>query len=271
MRIFLDSGSPEDTREAMSLVPISGQTTNPTLIAKYIAKHPAQNAMNAYRQIVREMRETLGENASISIEVDASKHSTADQLFHQALQMSQWINNPHIKLPITPAGMESAERALLAGLRVNMTLCFSVEQALAVHTLCKSCTSEPDKVMLSPYMGRVDDAGESGARRLQEIMNALEEEKSMVRVLSASIRSIDHIESALDSGADIVTVPLQLLRQHADRLTEIANTHRDRFLSDENICINTPRTEHWSDHNIDHPLTSAGLAQFAKDWDQIET
>src|SRR3990172_71294 len=136
-KIFLDSGDPNETKQAIKLLGfLDGQTTNPSLIAKNPdaqgKKFTEEEISSFYKGVVREIS-SLIPSGSISIEVYTDLDSTGDKLYQQGEMMFSWIPNAHIKYPITRSGLEAAEHSVETGIRVNMTLCFSEEQAAAVY------------------------------------------------------------------------------------------------------------------------------------------
>ena len=145
-RILVDGCDPGETllvKQALGCV--DGQTTNPSLIARnpevkrliasgHTLSEAEENA--EYRKIVQTIS-PLVENAGVSIEVFADLGTTADQMVRQGREMFTWIPNAYIKYPCTKEGLKAAERSVAEGIRVNMTLCFSQEQAAAVYAATK--------------------------------------------------------------------------------------------------------------------------------------
>ena len=141
-RIFLDGGDPEETRTLLGLLGfLDGQTTNPTLISKNPEarrrlekgeKFNPDEIFGFYQQVVREISGLIPQG-SVSIEVYADLSTAAEQMLKQGREMFTWIPNAHIKFPISGEGLKAAEAAVKEGLRVNLTLCFSQEQAGAVY------------------------------------------------------------------------------------------------------------------------------------------
>lgn len=141
-KIFLDGGDPEQSRQVIKLCGfLDGQTTNPTLISRNpeVAqrlekgkKFRREEIFDFYKQVVKEISAVIPQG-SVSVEVYASKETSSDQMLKMGEEMFSWIPNAHIKFPTTTEGLKAAERAVLEGIRVNMTLCFSQEQAAAVY------------------------------------------------------------------------------------------------------------------------------------------
>ena len=145
-KIFLDSGDPDQTREILELLGfLDGQTTNPTLIskneeaAKRLAeghKFRQEEIFNFYQKVVGEISKLIPQG-SVSVEVYSDKDTTAKKMLNQGREMYSWIDNAHIKFPTTKEGLIAAEQAVKEGMRINMTLCFSQEQAAAVYAATK--------------------------------------------------------------------------------------------------------------------------------------
>jgi transaldolase len=140
-KILVDGGDPQETERIKGLLGYAdGQTTNPSLIAKNpeVARlvksgqklTEAQEAAE-YRKIVQAISPLVGD-AGVSIEVFAGFDTTADEMLRQGREMNSWISNAYIKYPCTAEGLKAAQRSVAEGIRVNMTLCFSQQQAAAV-------------------------------------------------------------------------------------------------------------------------------------------
>src|SRR4030042_5750299 len=140
-RIFLDGGDPEETREIIKILGfIDGQTTNPTLISKNPQakqrldrgeRFSREEIIDFYRSVVKEIS-SLIPKGSISVEVYADLSTHAEEMLRQGKEMFAWIPNAHIKFPSSEEGLNAAEQAAEGGMRINMTLCFSQEQAAGV-------------------------------------------------------------------------------------------------------------------------------------------
>src|SRR5215831_20326027 len=174
-KILVDSGDPEETLRIKKLLGyVDGQTTNPT----YVAKNPqvqqilasgrkftAAQQNDEYRKIVREISPLVG-SAGVSIEVFADFNTKAEDMLAQGEEMYSWIPNAYIKYPCTREGLRAAEISVARQIRVNMTLCFSQEQAAAVYAATRR-SREP--VYVSPFIGRLDDRGENGIDLVKNI------------------------------------------------------------------------------------------------------
>lgn len=282
-KIFLDSGDPQETKELIKLLGfLDGQTTNPTLIAKNPQaqerlakgnKFSTEEIMSFYKDVVTEIS-LLIPDGSISIEVDANAQSDADKLFSQAEEMYTWIPNAHIKYPTTTAGLAAAERSIKNGIRVNMTLVFSQEQAAAVYAATREAGASTlpgfQNVFLSPFAGRLDDLGENGMDLIKNCVTMYKATDHHVEILAASIRSYDHLMASFAYGADIVTAPLKIYKEWAEKGMPVP---------DQNFSYNSSLTpipyaqldlsKAWSTYNISHELTDKGLLRFSEDWNTL--
>ncbi len=141
-KLLVDGGDPEETLRIKSLIGfVDGQTTNPSLIAKNpeIQRRLAsghqlseQEEKDAYKKIVQSISPLVGD-AGVSIEVFADLDSRAEEMLAQGQEMFTWIPNAYVKYPCTHEGLRAAEMSVQKSIRVNMTLCFSQEQAAAVY------------------------------------------------------------------------------------------------------------------------------------------
>lgn len=216
-KIFLDSGDPNETREAIRLLGfLDGQTTNPSLIAKNTEtagrKFSPEEFLDFYKKIVQEIAGLIP-NGSVSVEVYADANTKAEEMLGQAREFNTWIPNAHIKLPIIYEGLKVAEQSVKEGVRVNMTLCFSQEQAAAVYAATQG--AKKGQVYISPFVGRLDDIGENGMDLVANIIKMYREAKSHVEVLTASVRNSDHLLYAIKLGSDIITAPFKVLQEWA--------------------------------------------------------
>ena len=168
-RLFLDGGNQEETKAVLKQIGfLDGQTTNPTLISKNPEarkrleqgnKFSRTEIFTFYRDVVN-ILSGLMPKGSISIEVYADAKTSAEEMLKQGKEMFTWIPNAHIKFPTNGEGLKAAQQAVKAGLRVNMTLVFSQEQAAAVYAATQG--ARKGQVFLSPFIGRLDDRGENG-------------------------------------------------------------------------------------------------------------
>lgn len=277
-KIFLDGGDPDETRQVISLLGfLDGQTTNPTLISKNpnVAarlekgeKFTTDEIFEFYRKVVQEIS-LLIPYGSVSIEVYADKNTLSEKMFEQGKKMFTWIPNAHIKFPTTKQGLTAAEISVKESIRVNLTLCFSQEQAAAVYASTIGATK--GQVFISPFIGRLDDKSENGMDLIKNIIEMYKRGDNHVRVLTASIRSLDHLLYAIKLGSDIVTAPFKILKEWAEKSLP---------LPDENFVYNIPSLKSipyqqidlnkpWQEYNIFHELTDRGIEKFSMDWNSL--
>ncbi len=275
-QFFLDSGDPKETTKAITLLgALHGQTTNPSLVAKHpevAARLAAGNLfatdelLGLYKTAVQEMSELLP-NGSISIEVYADEYTSAEDMFTQAEQMNAWIPNAHIKLPITAEALKTARMCIDAGMKLNMTLCFTQEQAAAVYAATRG--AKPGDVFVSPFIGRLDDRGERGIDIIANIVRMFEGSDGHVQVLAASARNASHIASAMAVKADIVTAPLAAWQEWEAAGSSALYTAELFADLTEIPYKNVDLEAAFSDYDITHDLTTIGIERFANDWNAL--
>jgi transaldolase len=216
-KILVDGGDPKETERLKILMGfVDGQTTNPSLISKnpviqaQVAsghKLSLEQQTQEYKKIVQTISPLVGE-AGVSIEVFSDLKTSAEQMFAQGQDMFTWIPNAYIKYPCTHEGLCAAKRSVEHGMRVNITLCFSQEQAAAVYAATKG-TKEPAYV--SPFVGRLDDRGENGMDLLKNIKQMYAQGDGHVFVLGASIRTVPQLLACFALGIELATVPTRVL------------------------------------------------------------
>ena len=187
MKIFLDTAITAEIEERLDSGVISGVTTNPTLIKK--AKTEPDEV---YKYLIKE----LGVQ-DLSIEVDGFD---AEQLILNGIQYGKlYPNEATIKLPCTPEGIKACKTLSYMGLRVNMTLVFSVSQAI----LCALAGA----TYVSPFVGRLDDNGHDGIELIRDIAKVFCHNRTDCKILAASIRDAATVGRAFAAGAHICTIP----------------------------------------------------------------
>ncbi|MDE2020762.1 MAG: transaldolase, partial [Patescibacteria group bacterium] len=163
-------------------------------------------------------------------------------------------------------GLEAAERAVHEGMRVNMTLCFTEEQAAAVYAATKG--AKKGDVFVSPFVGRLDDRGERGMDLIENIVKLYESSDGHVEVLTASIRSLLHQEQALSLKSDILTTPLKILKEWKEADFSAVPSVPEADLAPipfKEILLDKP----WREYDIHHDLTDKGIERFAADWNAL--
>jgi transaldolase len=277
-RIFLDGGDPHETQQIMKLLGfLDGQTTNPTLIAKNPQarkrlekndKFTAAEILTFYHFVVRELS-ALMPQGSISVEVYADASTNADEMLRQGREMYSWIPNAHVKFPTSTEGLKAAGQAVKESMRVNMTLCFSQEQAAAVYAA--TAGARKGTVYVSPFIGRLDDRGENGMDVIAHIIEMYREGDAHVEVLTASVRRLDHLLCALHLGSDIITAPFEVLKAWAEKGLPVPGN--DYGYDSGNLKPIPYRrirlAGDWREYNISHDLTDKGMEKFSADWNNL--
>lgn len=212
MQIFLDTASVEEIQQASRLGVLSGVTTNPSLAAK-----EGISDFSDYRDAILEIASII--DGPISAEVVALE---AEAMIEEGTEIASWHPNVVVKLPSTPAGLEAMSLLSRQGIRINQTLCFSLNQALLGARAGAS--------FMSPFVGRLDDEGHDGMQLVADIVTTYRFYNIATKVLAASIRHPLHCIAAAKAGADIATVPLKVLMQMIHHpLTDVGV---ERFSSD---------------------------------------
>ena len=213
MKIFLDSANLKaiNTYNEMGLV--DGITTNPTLLAK-----EDQNPSEIMREIAKVVK------GPVSLEVIATE---TDEMLEEAHKLKKFGQNVVVKIPMTSNGMKAVRKLREDGIDTNVTLIFSANQAILAAKAGAS--------YVSPFIGRLDDIGNEGMILVNEIIQIFRNYRFKTEVLVASIRHPIHVIEAGKIGADIVTLPPEILGKM-----------------------------------FSHPLTDKGLASFLSDWEKTK-
>lgn len=275
-KIHLDGGNEAETKQVLvALGFLDGQTTNPSLIAKHpkVQQRLARGekltrveSFDFYRDVIRDIAALIPEG-SVSIEVYSDEMTTTAEMLTQADDMNRWIKNAHIKFPTTKAGLAAAHEAVRHGMRVNMTLVFSEDQGAAVYAA--TAGAKRGDVLLSPFVGRLDDRGENGMDLIKNLLALYEDSDHHVEVLTASVRSYLHFLYALSIGSDRITAPANVLLQWAEANTPIPTDYPYapslRPIHKKDLTLDKP----WDSYDIYHELTTAGVDKFAADWNNL--
>lgn len=290
-QIFLDGGDPQETRLAHEFLKkagyagLDGQTTNPTLIAAAALKGSDQGggvhheqisaaeAVGYYRRTVTAIAKVT--KGPVSIQVLGDSSLTAEQMLTQARDYLSWIPNAVVKFPCTVEGLKAAEVFCQEG-PVNITLVFSQAQAAAVYQATRhrgaGMDGRPFPVYVSPFVGRLDDRGESG---MDVVANILEMYRGIgdnhVQVLTASVRTLAHIHYALWLRSPAITIPFKLFRVWQSAGFSLPASD---FIYDAPGLLDIPYRElnledDWTAYDLRHPLTDIGLARFWEDWKKV--
>jgi transaldolase len=192
MRIFLDTANIEEIRRAAKLGVVSGITTNPSLIAKEY-----QADMMAVIQAISSIID-----GPISAEVLGME---PEAMINEAREVASWSPNVVVKIPISAGGLEAISALSKEGVKSNLTLCFSVNQAIL--------GAIAGATYVSPFVGRLDDVGHDGMELVAEIVKVFDHYKLPTQVIAASIRHPLHCIAAARAGAHIATIPYNVLMQ----------------------------------------------------------
>ena len=208
----MDTANIAEIREGAELGVVSGVTTNPSLAAK-----EGIGGRDSYRTAVQEIADII--DGPISVEVVSAD---APGMIAEGRDIAEWIPNPWVKIPSTPEGFKAISVLARDGIKINQTLCFSVNQALL--------GAQAGSTVISPFVGRLDDIGQEGMALVQEIVSIYRQHGISTLVMAASIRHTLHCTLAARAGADISTLPFGVLKQMAQHpLTEAGLS---RFLQD---------------------------------------
>lgn len=212
MKIFIDTADVQEIREANDMGILDGVTTNPSLIAKSGRK---------FRDVLEEIVKIV--DGPVSAEVVSLDH---EGMMKEARDYAKIHSNITIKLPMTVEGLKALKICVAENIKTNVTLVFNANQALLVGKV--------GATFVSPFIGRLDDISQIGMDLIRQIRTIYDNYGIKTQILTASIRNPIHfLESAL-IGADVATVPLNVIKQ----LTQ-------------------------------HPLTDIGLERFLKDWEKV--
>lgn len=209
MDIFIDTANLDEIKQAHDLGVLDGVTTNPSLVAK--EKVDFHKRLEEICSIVK---------GPVSAEVVSVDH---DGMVREADQLTKIADNIVIKLPCIVEGLKACKTLSDRGIRVNMTLCFQSLQAMLV--------AKAGAFLVSPFLGRIDDIAGDGVHLISEIRTIYDNYGYDTRILAASIRHNKHLVEVALAGADVATVPFNVIKQM-----------------------------------MSHPLTDQGLEKFLSDW-----
>ncbi|MBI3321364.1 MAG: fructose-6-phosphate aldolase [Candidatus Omnitrophica bacterium] len=208
MKIFLDSANVTEIKEAMSWGAIDGVTTNPTLVAK---------ERREFFPLLQDICETV--NGPVSME---TTRRDAEGMIEEGRIFARLHPQIVVKCPLTKEGLKATRQLARAGIRVNVTLCFSASQALLAAKAGAS--------FVSPFVGRLDDIGSDGMELIREIKDIYANYPFSTQILVASVRHPIHVIEAARIGADIATMPFAVLEALVKH--PLTDAGLDRFLRD---------------------------------------
>jgi transaldolase len=213
MKLFLDTANLAQIKKLNQMGIVDGITTNPTLVAK---------EQGEFEEIIAAIcKEVKGD---VSAEVVATDF---DGMVSEAKHLSKIAPNVVVKIPIIPEGLRATKAVSGMGIRVNMTLVFSANQGLLAAKAGAS--------FISPFIGRLDDIGQRGMEVVEDLVKIRDNYKLRTEILVGSIRHPQHVLEAAKAGADIATMPAEVMEKM-----------------------------------IQHPLTDAGLKRFLDDWEKAK-
>ena len=226
MKFFLDTADIDEISEAASWGALAGVTTNPTLYSRVGGK------LADFNDHIARICEIVGPDCPVSAE---SLAMTREDLVRDARELAAIAPNVVVKIPTMVEGLAATRTLAEEGIRVNMTLCFTVPQALLA--------ARAGARYISPFIGRFDDISEDGIEQVANIVDAggnydFTENTvngEQIEVIAASVRSANHVTQCALMGADIATVPFGVLKKM-----------------------------------VSHPLTDRGIEAFVADWEKVK-
>lgn len=213
MKIFLDTANIESIKKYNDMGLVDGITTNPTLLSK-----EKSNPAEIMRQIVRIV------NGPVSLEVVGT---TTEEMLEEAHRLKKYGQNVVVKIPMIPDGLKAVKKLKSEGIETNVTLIFSANQAILA--------AKAGAAYVSPFIGRLDDSGQDGMTLIKEIVQIFKNYQFNTNVLVASVRHPLHVIEAGKVGAQVVTLPPDILGKM-----------------------------------LNHPLTDKGLSTFLSDWEKVK-
>ncbi len=190
MQFFIDTGDIEEIKEAVKWGLIDGVTTNPSIIAK---------TGRTQEEVIKDICDIV--DGPISAEVISTD---VDGMIKEGAELAKIHDNVVIKLPLTEAGISACKWFSDNGIKTNVTLCFSSNQALLA--------AKNGATYISPFIGRLDDIGADGMTLIQEIRHMYDIYGFETEVLAASVRHADHVKSCSMAGADVATMPFKVIK-----------------------------------------------------------
>lgn len=191
MKFFIDSADVNEIKAANERGWVDGVTTNPTLIAK---------SGRSFEEVIKEICGLT--KGPVSAEVISLK---ADEMVKEGVALAKWADNVVVKIPMCEDGMIAVKKLTAMGIKTNVTLVFSVMQALLA--------AKAGATMVSPFVGRLDDISQDGMSMVNEVIQVYRNYDFATEVLVASVRSPMHIQHAALMGADIATIPFKVMQQ----------------------------------------------------------
>lgn len=208
MKIFIDTADVNEIRQANDMGVVDGVTTNPSLIARTGRK---------FEEVIKEICQIV--DGPISAEAVTLEAKT---LFKEAIQLSQIHQNIVVKLPLTPEGLKTVKMCAGEGIKTNVTLCFSPNQALLA--------AKAGATYVSPFVGRLDDISHTGMELIEQIRTIYDNYDFATEILVASVRNPIHVYQSAMIGADACTIPFNVIQQLAQH--SLTDAGIKKFLAD---------------------------------------
>lgn len=196
LKFFIDTANINEIKEANDMGIISGVTTNPSLIAK---------EGKDYRKTLKEIAEIV--DGSISGEVKAT-FTKAEDMIREGIELADIHQNITVKIPMTKEGLKATKELSKRGISTNVTLVFSVNQALLA--------AEAGATYVSPFIGRLDDINMNGMTLIEDLAEVFAVQNISSKIIAASVRNTTHVTQCALAGADIITVPYKVLIEMAN-------------------------------------------------------
>ncbi|MBF0715214.1 fructose-6-phosphate aldolase [Gemelliphila palaticanis] len=193
MKFFIDTANVEDIRSAYELGVVSGVTTNPSLIAK---------EGRDFREVIKEITEIV--DGPISGEVKATTE-LAEDMIKEAREIAAIHPNMVVKIPMTAEGLKATSVLSKEGIKTNLTLIFSPNQALLA--------ARAGATYVSPFLGRLDDISQDGLNLIADIVDIFRINDINTEIIAASVRNPIHVQECAKLGCDIATVPFKVIEQ----------------------------------------------------------
>ncbi|MHC4427963.1 MAG: fructose-6-phosphate aldolase [Planctomycetota bacterium] len=208
MKFFIDTANIKEIREAAHLGVLDGVTTNPSLVAK---------EGRDFHDVLREIVSIV--NGPISAEVTATNK---EEMMVEGRELARIHPNIVIKVPLTLDGLQACKALRSEGIKVNVTLCFSPSQALLA--------AKAGATYISPFVGRLDDISHDGMELIGMIRTIYDNYGFETEILVASIRSPRHVVEAALAGADVATIPFDVVMRLIKH--PLTDTGQEKFLAD---------------------------------------
>ncbi len=208
MQFFVDTADIDEIRSLAETGLLDGVTTNPSLVAK---------TGRPFRDIVADICAVV--DGPVSAEVTATQ---ADAMIEEGRSLATIADNVTVKVPLTMDGLRACRTLSMEGTMVNVTLCFSANQALLA--------AKAGATYISPFIGRLDDIGLDGMELIAEIRAIYDNYGYETELLAASIRTVNHVKDCAIAGADVATIPPKIIRQLVSH--PLTDKGLDAFLAD---------------------------------------